>query len=474
MRHIAGAIGNALAPPYGPSQATLRPFTSGLPVTAAINRAVLGGAGAALDIASRPFQAAIKGAAATASEISRYTGYGNPEQAERDFDLLGNVAATLLGQSPASGLPKPPKVAESSPAAALRDQGVRLTPGQMAGGIFKAAEDKATSIPITGDAIIAARRRAMEDYNRAAYNQALEPIGQKFKGADVGQDGLAQVRQTLNENYDHVLKDTHLVLSDKYAADLKDLKSSLLQMPEGLTPNQMGEFEQFINNVVAPHFDATGKMTGETFKKVESILTNQAGLFQRSQDQMVRNFGSAIDDLNNVLREQLADQNPGRGPELRAANKAWAVYARLRKAAVQRPTNTTGVFTPTDLLRSVYAGDRSGTKTAFSEGRALMQDFASQGAEVLGGNYPDSGTAGRYLLAGEAGYALRDPELAAKVIGGELLGAIPYTRPGVAVANKIATLPGPRVPSPAALRAGAIAAGTTGMSPADAATQGQP
>ena len=57
----------------------------------------------------------------------------------------------------------------------LMNEGVKLTPGQMAGGVAKSIEDKATSIPLAGDMITSARRRGIEDLNPtpARWNQHL-------------------------------------------------------------------------------------------------------------------------------------------------------------------------------------------------------------------------------------------------------------------------------------------------------------
>lgn len=101
--HIARAMGSAFAPPYGPSDEALKPFhlesyTNPLGLVA---RDAL----TTLDVLGRPVAAAIKGASAGMGEFAKATG-GNQQEAERDTALLGDVAATILGQSPASGSPK--------------------------------------------------------------------------------------------------------------------------------------------------------------------------------------------------------------------------------------------------------------------------------------------------------------------------------------------------------------------------------
>jgi Phage tail lysozyme len=349
--------------------------------------------------------------------------------------MLGNKLAALA------------KPATQSAVRSLMNQNVELTPGQISGGVLKTVEDKLVSFPILGDAIRAARQRGLESWNRAAYNQVLAPIGETYTGQDVGLDGIRAVRQRLNANYDRVLSGTTLTMSNKYATDLQQLQQELLKMPEGLTLDQMRQFEDYIDRTVSSHWDPSGRMSGETFKKVESILTNQAGIFHRSPDQMTRNFGSAIDDFNGLLRQTLEDQNPGKGPQLKAANAGWARFARIRKAATQRPTNETGVFTPSDLLRASFAGDNTPGKSAFSEGRALFQDFGREGQAVMGHTTPDSGTAGRWLLAEILGGFTTHPEATLAAIGAQTAASIPYRAPASrainAAVNRLAQPAGP-------------------------------
>lgn len=101
--HIASAIGGAFAPPYGLSDDTLRAFN----LDSWVNPVGLAarGASATLDALGRPVQALGKGAAAGMGEVARATG-GNPEEAERDTNLIGDVTGLVMGQSPATGMPK--------------------------------------------------------------------------------------------------------------------------------------------------------------------------------------------------------------------------------------------------------------------------------------------------------------------------------------------------------------------------------
>lgn len=334
----------------------------------------------------------------------------------------------------------PPVPVTPSPAKLLMDEGVRLTPGQLAGGVARSIENKATSIPLTGDAIIAAQRRSIEDFNKAGYNRALAPIGEKYTGNETGYEGIKQVREKLSDAYNKVLSKVNFAKDVDFDYDLADILSRVKEIP----PDQATQFEAILNNRVLKRLEPDGTLTGNKFKDVESELTTKADGFHKDRDQAVRELGDLVDDLNGALRANLVRANPDQAKELQAANRGWAMFARLRRAASNRATSG-GVFTPGDLLSAAKMGDNRPGRGAFAQGEALMQDLGWAGQQVLPNTYPESGTAGRMMLgAGALGAAelLHRPELLAALGGGML----PYTRPAVAVLNKAMKLPaGPRV-----------------------------
>lgn len=110
LSRVGSAVAGAFQGPYGPSEETLRPLTSGpVPALNALNRAVVGGGGAALDLLARPFVAAVRGGAAALSGGAEATGMADPTQSrkmERDLSLLGDTALLLGGSAPA--MPRTP------------------------------------------------------------------------------------------------------------------------------------------------------------------------------------------------------------------------------------------------------------------------------------------------------------------------------------------------------------------------------
>ncbi len=111
--HVVRATGAALAPPYGPTKEELAPYVEGgVPIVNAFNRAIIGPVGTVLDIAGRPFQAAVRGGAATVSELARALGQDETQanKLEHDLNLGGDITLMLGGTAPVTKLPKPPTV----------------------------------------------------------------------------------------------------------------------------------------------------------------------------------------------------------------------------------------------------------------------------------------------------------------------------------------------------------------------------
>ena len=314
-----------------------------------------------------------------------------------------------------------------SPERQLASEGVRLTPGQMLGGAAKTAEEKASSIPVVGDMIRGAQRNAIHDFNVAAYNQVLGQIGDRYTGSDVGTEGIKVVGDRLGAAYDRVLGDVTWKPDQGFLDDIGALNQRVSEMPA----DQARRFVNILNGRVMKRLEA-GQMDGDTFKQVESELSQKSRVAHGSEDAAERDLGDALDEVNAALRGALERTNPGKGAELRTLNRAWAMFSRIRRAAGNR-VKSFGVFTPSDLLTASKLGDRTAGRGVFARGDALMQDFATNAEKVIGSSYPDSGTAGRLLLAGGALSLTNHPALAM----GAVAGAVPYMPLSIRLANNL-------------------------------------
>lgn len=307
----------------------------------------------------------------------------------------------------------------------LSDAGVTMTPGQMAGGIVRHAEEIAKKFPILGSFIRGGEKRSVESFNKATINQALEPIGAKLpKGVDAGHDAVEFGQKALSDKYDTLLPKLNFQRDFKYQADIANLRSMAKEMPPGFAD----QFENILQNRVDKRMP-TNTMDGKTMKQVESELNTLATPYKSSSDAGQRQLGYALDEVRNTLRDAVARQNPKYAKELSDVNSAYAMFTRVENAASRR-AGSHGVFTPSDLLQAVKSGDKSVRKRGFGRGDALLQDWAEAAHTVLPSKVPDSGTAERAgYFGGAAGLGAVFHNPAIPIAAGA--ASLPYTKAGM-------------------------------------------
>lgn len=327
-----------------------------------------------------------------------------------------------------------PRVPPDANAALLQSEGVQLTPGQMLGGGVKRAEDAATSIPVLGDVIKGAQRRGIEQFDAAAFNRALTPIGETLPKGMTGNKAVDHVYSRLGEKYEDLLPRMKGELygpggnalparpGQPGPVTLKQELDGLRTMGQNMAPQQAAQLDRILFNEIESRFTQQGLASGETLKKIESQLGRMAKDFRKSENYDVRQLGDAVQEAQNAVRRMVERVNPSHGAELQKINEGYANFKVVQNAAGSLGAQE-GVFTPTQLNRSVRAKDQSKDKARFAEGNALMQDLSGAGRAVLPSSVPDSGTATRSLIA----WAIANPVKAA--IAGVPVGiaSLPYT-----------------------------------------------
>jgi hypothetical protein len=299
----------------------------------------------------------------------------------------------------------------------LMEEGVTPTPGQIIGGPAKVLEQKLTSVPILGDAIRYSQTAALNDMNRAVYNRALAPIGEKSTAA-VGREGVAEVSEKLGDAYNKLLPKLSFQADPQFRADL----TQIVQMANQLPPQQAQRFNNVLSTQVAGKLTPQGNASGVTLKEIESDLSRIERGYRSDPAFDNRQLGAAIGEVRNAMRDSLVRANPAQAAELQQINLGYAQYARLRDAAGRQGAEN-GLFTPAQFSSAVRAGDRSVGHGDYARGGAFMQDFSDPARAVLGQAYPDSGTAGR-LLAG--GGALATGALHPGIPAGLMAASVPW------------------------------------------------
>lgn len=133
-------------------------------------------------------------------------------------DAIGGAVAGKAGERLIGGVAGAVAPRTNPEVAALANEGIRLTPGQIAGAgapsadasvggrTLKRTEDIVSSIPLAGGMVQAAQRRGVEDLNLAATNRALRPIQERLpKAIKAGHDAVRYAGDKLSAAYSDVL-----------------------------------------------------------------------------------------------------------------------------------------------------------------------------------------------------------------------------------------------------------------------------
>lgn len=282
-------------------------------------------------------------------------------------------------------------------AAALTQQGVRLTPGRVFAGpsnMGMRAEDRLAGFPILGDFIRNSQRRSIGDFNRATINQALSPIGaslpEKMKG---GNEAIKTAGNAISKAYDAVLDRIPTVTQDtQLAQDIGQVAQQAKARPE-----VWKNFEPIVINDIKPF--EKGTISGRDYKMIDSDLAREARGLGSSDDIYKRQLGDRIEELRGAMRNAIRRQYPEEAPNLDAADFSRAMFARVQQAASRRATSD-GMFSPNDLLNAVrsQSGGSSRLRPEFGKGDALFQNWAQAAQRLLPSSVPDSGTAGRMMF----------------------------------------------------------------------------
>lgn len=339
----------------------------------------------------------------------------------------GGAAVSALGSAAARMVS--PNASTSQQIAALRAEGVRPTVGQTLGGFANRVEEKMTSLPVVGDAIVHARQGAAADLNRAAFNRALAPIGQQLPQGLTGREAVQYVDDAISAGYNQLLPNLTARADQQFNGAIRNLRQMV--RTGAIDPRAAQSFERILQNDVLVKFGGRQAMTGETLKRVESDIGQQIARLGASTDADQRLVADALRQVQDEFRQLITRSNPNQAQELQALNTAWANFKRVQKAAGSLGAED-GVFSPAQLQSAVKAADRSKDKGRFATGGALMQDLSDAGKTVLGSKVPDSGTPGRlFVSGGAAGASLLDPTMTAPIMLGG--GALLYSPPAQAL-----------------------------------------
>ena len=363
-------------------------------------------------------------------------GAGSADDGSRVLGALGGgvggLAGGAAGRGIARGIGGAFRGVQNADAQGLRAAGVPLTVGQTLGGAAKGIEDRLSGVPVLGGIVNARRLEGMQGFNRAAFDEALAPIGANTGGL-TQEVGIDAARTARSQAYSDALDPVNLTPDAAYNAEMAAAQAAGQRLPQ-----DMAERAGFALDRVGENVDATGNLSGNGF---------QQGIrrFRRTTTQNAPLPNG--DDLGDVMRQGegaleglLQRQSPATLQAYNAANAANRNVEVLRNAVNRARNGTrvgeTGTFAPSQLSDAAAANAK---KFGNSQGTTRQPFFglSRAGQAVLPNSVPDSGTAGRLftqqalgaaglgVLGGGAGYAGGGEDSAQTLgLGGLATGAL--------------------------------------------------
>lgn len=290
-------------------------------------------------------------------------------------------------------------------AAALREQGIPLTPGSAFGGRIQQVEQAAESLPLVGGIVSGARQRQFEKFNEAAYNKVLSNLDPKLKVPQglAGRDAYMFVEKSIRDKYNDVVPDLAVKFTPKVQSGFDAIKNRYAK--GNLSEADRNQFQNYVN-ALESDFRASGVVGGVKAQAIKQDLADMARTYGAGTGS-TKILGDAFKELEGFYMNTLRNQNPKYAADLKKVDSAYRDFVRVQ-TAMAKTRGEEGIFTPAQLEAAVRQSDVSKRKAAFARGGAPMQELSGRATSILGQKVPDSGTATRgmtgALLTGGAGY----------------------------------------------------------------------
>jgi hypothetical protein len=370
-----------------------------------VNLAVGARVGTALKTASPLVQAAGVGAA---SGVLQPVVSGDSFSEEKLKQGAIGTAGGVVGAAATKAAGKALNPLVSKAEQTMRDLGVTMTPGQLAGGQARGIEEFAEKLPLIGQYISNAKERQLYQFNQGVINKALGKVKQKLPADVVGRDAVAEANKIISQQYDDVLSKISYTLDGKTTTGLSNVvrTSKLASASDKQKLNDLIDF--YIYQKIPVGANKTGTITGQSFKGIESDMLKRVQSLRSSQTDADRVLGEELGRALDVFKSAMRSQNPQQASVLRRIDSAYGDLAVMRTAAAKTKN---GVFTPEQYQIAVRQRDTTRSKSAFSAGMARGQDVADAAVDTIGRDAAST-LEGRLAMIAGGGYgAYQIPEV---------------------------------------------------------------
>jgi hypothetical protein len=387
-------------------------------------------------------------------------GYGSSEPGQRGEGAFSNAlmapATNIFGKVGSDAIGGVLRGADPEKAILAEKYGINLTPGQLTGR--EATERNLAGMPLLGPQISARRNETLEQFNAAAFEEALAPIGARTTA--IGQRGIAEAQQATGQAYRDALDGVTLDISDPaFMPAIRGQSYAKLGQLRDIGPELQAEVDDIFAKYVDPQ---SGTLTGEGMQNALQEL-QQLKQAYKGDARWAKRIAPALDDISDGYAGLLERQAPENFQMFQRANEAYRNVSVLEQAVTRAPEGD--IFGPRVLDAAATQGTvRFGGKKAAARGDKPFNELTMSAFGTIPNKADDVSLAGRIAapVAGAGSFGaitgasmLASPEndraddgdgflppwvLAAAA--GAALGSMPYSRTGVRLSGK--PLLGPR------------------------------
>lgn len=280
----------------------------------------------------------------------------------------------------------------------LIKRGVPVTVGDAVGGGLKKVEEALTSVPFVGSAISGAKERAKKGFDKAVFEEVLEPLSpllvntkDALKGLE-GRDLYAKTANIISTQYDKILPKLKMpnrtILQNKF-------DDVILNEAEVLTGNAQKVFLEKIDKIIYSKFDDAGNISGQNYKKALSEVRAEVRKYRKSPEPVNADIASSFGTIEKAMADALKDTNPAQAIALNAIDKSFRRLLPVEKAVI---ASESGEFTADQVLRQIRSQDGTLRKKSYARGQAEMQPLVEAGQKTIKQRLANSGTADRSMV----------------------------------------------------------------------------
>lgn len=347
--------------------------------------------------------------------------------------------------------------ARSTGARLASKYGIPMTIGQVMGGGLKETEERVMGWPYIGGQIGRRRSEALEGFNRAAFNEAVAPLGGKVDA--IGSEGVQAAQDLVEQAYTRALDGLTLQVDQPMVQTLRGKPYADLRK----IPRVGDELAQQVDSIVDDFVDASTGVPVLSGENLQAAWRSLRSLRQsyKNDPQFGRRIAPALTEMENAFTDAMQRQAPERAGLFSSANEAYK-----RTNIIGDTVDFAGdVFTPSQLnVRSRQTGRTFGGKAASQRGDRPFYDLIRAGRSTLPSQVKDPGTAGQLALPLAAATVLGGGQYATQDTGpegeprardlatplttaalGALVGGVPYSRAGQKALTNIALAPRPQL-----------------------------